>query len=68
MGKPTGHRPVPLETGERTQGSETSQYLEEQKAIRGLSFWTDAFASERSSIHVGRESAITFRKKVLAIP
>ncbi len=43
---------------ERTQGSETSQYLEEEKAISGTFFLVGSV--------FGR--SITIRKKVLAIP
>ncbi len=43
---------------ERTQGSETSQYLEEKKAINGTFFLVGSVA----------RLAITIRKKVLAIP
>jgi hypothetical protein len=42
---------------ERTQGSETSQYLEEKKAIYGTFFLVGSVA----------RLAITIRKKVLAI-
>ena len=42
----------------RTQGSETSQYLEEKKAIKGTFFLVGSVA----------RLAITIRKKVLAIP
>ncbi len=54
---------------ERTQGSETSQYLEEKKATNGTFFLDGCFASRSEVIlNVRCESAITFRKKVLAIP
>jgi hypothetical protein len=43
---------------ERTQGSETSQYLEEKKAKNGTFFLIGSTA----------RLAITIRKKVLAIP
>jgi hypothetical protein len=43
---------------ERTQGSETSQYLEEKKATNGTFFLVGSVV----------RLAITIRKKVLAIP
>jgi hypothetical protein len=43
---------------ERTQGSETSHYLEEKKAINGTFFLVGSV----------ERLAITIRKKVLAIP
>ena len=44
----------------RTQGSETSQYLEEKKAIKGTFFLVYTMSSNTR--------AIVTRKKVLAIP
>ncbi len=53
----------------RTQRSETSQYLEEKKAIYGNFFLNGCFASRSEVIlNVRCVSAITFRKKFLAIP
>ena len=54
---------------EHTQGSEASQYLEEEKAIYG-NFFLNGCSSITFRIYSERwcESAITFRKKFLAIP